>query len=134
MVESPDILVPVTDLESGDAFRELRQGVISKRTKLAELRAQYLPDHPRVKQAEEAVLLMEEDLRREIETQISMREGETEALRAHEQAIEGAIRDMLEEMNRIPRYGGAFSDPAIAASAAAARRTSSSSASSPRAP
>lgn len=104
VVDSPDILVPVTELESGDAFRELRQGVIAKRTKLAELKAQYLPDHPRVKQAEEAVLLLEEDLRREIETQIAMREGEAEALRAHEQAIEGAIRDMLEEMNRIPRY------------------------------
>jgi uncharacterized protein involved in exopolysaccharide biosynthesis len=57
-----------------------------------------------VKQAEEAVALMEADLRQEIATQISMREGEAEALLAHEQAIEGAVRDMLEEMNRIPRY------------------------------
>lgn len=102
--ESPDLLVPVRDLESGDAFRELRQGVIQKRTRLAELRVQYLPEHPRVKQAEEAVTLMEADLRKEIDTQVSMREGETEALRAHEQALEGAIREMLDEMNRIPRY------------------------------
>lgn len=102
--ESPDLLVPITELEQGDAFKELRQNVIQKRTKLAELKAQYLPEHPRVQQAEEAVLLLEADLRDEINTQVSMREGEIEALRAHEQAIESAVRDMLEEMNRIPRY------------------------------
>jgi uncharacterized protein involved in exopolysaccharide biosynthesis len=104
LTESPDVLVPVTELEEGDTFQDLRQNVLDKRTRLAELKAQYLPEHPRVKQAEEAVLLLEADLRKEIDTQMAMREGEAEALLAHEQAIESAIRDMLEEMNRIPRY------------------------------
>jgi len=104
LAENPDILVPIMEFEDGRPFQELRTKLIDKRTRLAELRAQYLPDHPKVQQAEELCALMEEDLRREIDTQVSMREGEIDAIRAHEAALETAIREMIEEMNRIPRY------------------------------
>lgn len=104
MLENPDVLVPVSDFEDGRPFQELRTKIIDKRTLLAELKAQYLPDHPKVQQAREFISLLEEDLRQEIDTQISMRVGEAEAIRAHERALEGAIREMIEEMNRIPRY------------------------------
>jgi uncharacterized protein involved in exopolysaccharide biosynthesis len=104
LTTNPDVLVPVTEFEDGRPFQELRTKLIDKRTQLAELKARFLPDHPKVQQAEEFVALVEQDLRGEIETQISMREGEIEALRAHEQALERAVRDMIEEMNRIPRY------------------------------
>jgi uncharacterized protein involved in exopolysaccharide biosynthesis len=104
LTSNPDVLVPVTEFEDGRPFQELRAKLIDKRTELAELKARFLPDHPKVQQAEEFVALVEQDLRGEIDTQISMREGEVEALRAQEQALERAVRDMIEEMNRIPRY------------------------------
>jgi uncharacterized protein involved in exopolysaccharide biosynthesis len=104
MREDPDILVPLLEFEEVKAFAEIRTQLVFKRTQLAELRGRYLPDHPKVVQAEHLVALLEEDLRDELETQISMREGEVEALRANEQALETAMREMIQEMNRIPRY------------------------------
>jgi len=103
-MNDPSIAVPSLDFEDQRAFQELRTKLIDKKTKLAELKGRYLPDHPKVKQAEEFVQLLEEDLRLEINTQLSMREGELEDLRSHEAALERAVRDMLEELNRIPRY------------------------------
>jgi uncharacterized protein involved in exopolysaccharide biosynthesis len=102
--QSPDVLVPTLEFEDDGAFQELRSSLINRRTQLAELRGKYLPDHPKVKQAEQFVLLIEKDLRDEVELQISMREAEIESLRSHEQALERAVKDVIEEMNRIPRY------------------------------
>jgi uncharacterized protein involved in exopolysaccharide biosynthesis len=104
MREDPDILVPLLEFEEVKAFAEIRTQLVFKRTQLAELRGRYLPDHPKVVQQEQLVALLEEDLRDELETQISMREGEVEALRANEEALEAAMREMIQEMNRIPRY------------------------------
>jgi len=104
MRENPDLLVPMLEFEDVRSFQEIRTQLVFKRTALAELRGRYLPNHPKVQQAEHLVALLEEDLRREVETQIEMRQGEVEALRSHEQALENAIRDMVQEMNRIPRY------------------------------
>jgi uncharacterized protein involved in exopolysaccharide biosynthesis len=104
MRENPDILVPLLEFDEVKSFQEIRTQLVYKRTQLAELRGRYLADHPKVLQAEQMVRLLEEDLREELETQIAMREGEVEALRSHEQALENAIRDMVQEMNRIPRY------------------------------
>jgi len=78
--------------------------LIDKRTQQAELRGKYLPDHPKVKQSEAFVALLEEDLRTEIRTQIEMREGEIYGMRAQELSLESAIRNVVDEMNRIPRY------------------------------
>jgi uncharacterized protein involved in exopolysaccharide biosynthesis len=50
------------------------------------------------------VKLIEDDLRKEIETQIQMRDGQVESLRSEEASLEKAVRDVIEEMNRIPRY------------------------------
>ncbi|NNE44276.1 MAG: hypothetical protein HKN12_08695 [Gemmatimonadetes bacterium] len=104
LAANPDLLVPITEFDDGRPFQELRTKLIDKRTQLAEQRARFLPDHPKVKQSREFIRIMEQDLRNEIDTQISMREGEIDALRAHETALERAIREMVEEMNRIPRY------------------------------
>lgn len=100
----PEILVPALEFEEDRAFQEIRTKLIDKETKLAEMRGRYLPSHPKVKQGEQFVALLQIDLKREIATQLSMREGELEALHAHESALERAVRDMVEEMNRIPRY------------------------------
>ena len=101
--ESPDVLVPTLEFEGIAAFQELRTSLINRRTQLAELRGKYLPDHPKVKQAEEFVSLIEKDLREEVALQISMRDSEIESLRAHESALERAVKDVVEEMKRIPR-------------------------------
>lgn len=104
MAEHPDIVVPSLEFEDGRPFQELRAKLIDKRTQLAELKGRYLPDHPKVQQGEAFVKLIEEDLRREIETQVQMRDGQLEALRSEEVSLEKAVRDVIEEMNRIPRY------------------------------
>jgi uncharacterized protein involved in exopolysaccharide biosynthesis len=102
--ENPDLLVPLLEFDERRPFQEIRTQLIYKRTELAELRGRYLPDHPKVLQAEQMVVLVAQDLREEIETQIVMREGEVEAMRSHEVALENAIRGMIQEMNRIPHY------------------------------
>jgi len=104
MKEEPDILVPSLEFEDGRPFQELRAKLIDKRTQLAELKGRYLPDHPKVQQGEAFVKLVEDDLRHEVDTQIQMREGQIEGLRAEEASTEKAVRDLLDEMNRIPRY------------------------------
>ncbi len=104
LAADPDILVPTLEFEDGRPFQELRAKLIDKRTQLAELKGRYLPDHPKVQQAEAFVSLVEQDLRAEIRTQIEMREGQLEGLRAEEAALEKAVRDVVDEMNRIPRY------------------------------
>ena len=104
IAENPDIAVPSLEFEDGRPFQELRSKLIDKRTELAELKGRYLPDHPKVQQGEAFVKLIEADLRREIETQVQMREGQVESLRSEEVALEKAVRDVIEEMNRIPRY------------------------------
>ncbi len=104
LAADPDVLVPTLEFEDGRPFQELRAKLIDKRTQLAELKGRYLPDHPKVQQAEAFVSLVEEDLRGEIRTQIEMRDGQLEGLRAEEAALEKAVRDVVEEMNRIPRY------------------------------
>ena len=100
----PDIEVPMQEFDDVRPFQELRAKLIDKRTQLNELRGRYLPDHPKVQQAEAFVKLVEDDLRREIATQVEMREGQLESLRAEESALEKAVRDVVDEMNRIPRY------------------------------
>jgi uncharacterized protein involved in exopolysaccharide biosynthesis len=97
-------IVPSLEFGEDRAFQEIRTKLIDKRTQLAELRGRYLPDHPKVKQAEAFVQLLEQDLRVEVETQIAMRDDELDSIRAHEAALERAVREMVEEMNRIPRY------------------------------
>jgi len=104
IAENPALLVPILEFEEGRAFQELRMKLIDKRTQQAELRGKYLPDHPKVKQSEAFVALLEEDLRTEIRTQIEMREGEIYGMRAQELSLESAIRNVVDEMNRIPRY------------------------------
>ncbi|MBZ0268037.1 hypothetical protein K8I85_07770 [bacterium] len=103
-IADPAILVPSAAFEDDHAFQEIRSKLIDKESRLAELRGRYLPDHPSVKQAEAFVSLLKEDLQREVNAQLSMREGGLEDLRAHEAALERAVREMLDELNRIPRY------------------------------
>jgi uncharacterized protein involved in exopolysaccharide biosynthesis len=105
LVENPDVVVPTLEFEDDRPFQELRGKLIDKRTQLAELKGRYLPDHPKVQQAEAFVSLIEADLREELDTQIQMREGQLEALRSEEVALQKAVRDVVDEMNRIPRYG-----------------------------
>lgn len=100
----PNVMVPILEFEDNRAFQELRTKLIDKNAVLAELRGKYLPDHPRVKQAESLVSSLEVELRREIETQVQMREAELETIRAQELALERAVREVVEEMNRIPKY------------------------------
>jgi uncharacterized protein involved in exopolysaccharide biosynthesis len=104
LAETSDVVVPSLEFEEGRPFQDLRSKLIDKRAMLAELKGRYLPDHPKVQQAEAFVKLLEEDLRHEIEMQVDMREGQVDALRAEEAATEKAVRDVIEEMNRIPRY------------------------------
>jgi len=104
LADDPDVVVPTLEFEDGRPFQEIRAKLIDKRTQLAELRGRYLPDHPKVQQAEAFVALLEDDLREEIQTQIEMRDGHLDALRAEEIALEKAVRDVVDEMNRIPRF------------------------------
>lgn len=104
LAENPDLLVPSLEFEDGRPFQELRAKLIDKRTQMDELKGRYLPDHPKVQQAEAFVKLIEDDLRSEIDTQVRMREGQLDGLRAEESALEKAVRDVVDEMNRIPRY------------------------------
>ena len=64
MVENPDIVAPSLSSKTGVPSRELRAKLIDKRTELAELSGRYLPDHPKVQQAEAFVKLIEDDLRK----------------------------------------------------------------------
>lgn len=104
LAENPDIVVPTLEFEDGRPFQELRAKLIDKRTQLAELKGRYLLDHPKVKQTEDFIALLEQDLREEINTQIEMREGHLEGLRAEEISLEKAVREVVEEMNRIPQF------------------------------
>jgi uncharacterized protein involved in exopolysaccharide biosynthesis len=104
LAEAPDLLVPVQELDKAATFSDLRRRLAEKKTELAVLRGRYLPDHPLVAQQEELVSLLEKDLVKEIDTQMAAREGEIEALRGHEEALRRAIRELLDDMNRIPRY------------------------------
>ncbi|HET9887336.1 MAG TPA: hypothetical protein VFR10_07475, partial [bacterium] len=104
LANEPDVMVPILEFEDNRAFQELRTKLIDKNAALADLRAKYLPDHPKVKQAESLVSQLEVELRREIQTQVQMRESELETIRAQEIALEKAVREVVEEMNRIPRY------------------------------
>ena len=104
IASDPQVMVPILEFEDNRAFQELRTKLIDKGTVLAELRGKYLPDHPRVKQAESLVSQMEAELRREIETQVQMRESELESIRAQEVALERAVREVVEDLNRIPKY------------------------------
>jgi uncharacterized protein involved in exopolysaccharide biosynthesis len=104
VASGPEVLAPILEFEDNRAFQELRTKLIDKKAALAELRGKYLPDHPKVKQAESLVAQLEEELRREVETQVQMRESELETIRAHEQALQNAVQDMIEEVNRIPKY------------------------------
>ncbi len=103
-VNSAGDIIPALEFGEDRAFQEIRTKLIDKQTQLAELRGRYLPDHPKVKQAEAFVDLLRKDLRSEVEMQIAMRDDELQAIRAHEAALERAVREMVEEMNRIPRY------------------------------
>ncbi|MEZ5065214.1 MAG: Wzz/FepE/Etk N-terminal domain-containing protein [bacterium] len=104
LAQDPELVLPILEFEDDRAFQELRVKLIDKRTILAELRGKYLPEHPKIQQTEAFIALLEEDLRREIQTQIKAREGEIESLRAQEGALETAVQDLSEEMKRIPRY------------------------------
>jgi uncharacterized protein involved in exopolysaccharide biosynthesis len=104
LANNPDLLVPMLEFEDYRPFQEIRTKLIDKRTKHAELLGKYLPDHPKVLQSAAFIELLEQDLREEIRTQIEMREGEVEALEAQELALQGAIRDLVDEINRIPAY------------------------------
>ncbi len=104
IAEDPETLIPDLEFEDERVFQEIRTKLIDKQSKLDELRAKYLPANPKVQQAAEFVSMLQDELRRELRLQITMREGEVDNLRSHEAALEGAIRDLLEEMNRIPRY------------------------------
>ncbi len=97
-------IVPMLEFEENAPFTELRTKVIDKKTVLAELRGKYLPDHPKVKQQESLVAQLEEELRRELETQVAMRENEVETIRAQQIALEAAVQEVVEDMNRIPKY------------------------------
>lgn len=103
-INDGNVLVPALEFEDERAFQEIRTKLIDKQTRLAELKGRYLADHPKVEQAESFVALLESDLRAEVETQLAIREGGLEDIRAHEAALERAVRDLLEELNRIPRY------------------------------
>ncbi len=104
IAEDPDVVVPTLEFEDGRPFQELRAKLIDKRTQLAELKGRYLPDHPKVKQTEDFIALLEQDLRDEIATQVEMREGHLEGLRAEEVSLEKAVREVVDEMNRIPQF------------------------------
>jgi uncharacterized protein involved in exopolysaccharide biosynthesis len=104
LANEPNVLAPNLEFEENRAFQELRTKLIDKNAVLAELKGKYLPDHPRVKQAESLVSQLETELRREIETQVQMRESELETIRAQEIALESAVQEVVEEMTRIPRY------------------------------
>jgi uncharacterized protein involved in exopolysaccharide biosynthesis len=104
VANEPNVMVPILEFEDNRAFQELRTKLIDKTAVLAELRGKYLPDHPKVKQAESLVSQLQTELRREIETQVQMRESELETIRAQEIALERAVREVVEEMNRIPKY------------------------------
>jgi uncharacterized protein involved in exopolysaccharide biosynthesis len=97
-------IVPMLEFEENAPFTELRTKLIDKKTILAELKGRYLPDHPKVKQQESLVQQLEEEMRREIETQVAMREAELRTLRAQEVALESAVQEIVEEMNRFPKY------------------------------
>jgi len=103
-MDDPNVLVPSKEFEDDHAFQEIRTKLIDKQTRLAELKGRFLPDHPAVKQAEAFVALLREDLQREVNEQLAMREAELDDLRAHEAAMERAVREMQDELNRIPRY------------------------------
>lgn len=104
MQANPDLLVPILEFEEERAFQEVRMKLIDKQTRHAELLGRFLPDHPKVKQSEAFIALLEQDLKKEITHQIEMREGEIMALRGQEAALADAVRQQIEEMNRIPRF------------------------------
>ena len=104
MQANPDLLVPILEFEEERAFQEVRMKLIDKQTRHAELLGRFLPDHPKVKQSEAFIALLEQDLKKEISHQIEMREGEIMALRGQEAALADAVRQQIEEMNRIPRF------------------------------
>ncbi len=104
LAANPDVLTPILEFEDNRAFQELRTKIIDKKAQLAEMRGKYLPDHPKVKQVESLVEQLEDESRKEIATQIAMRESELESIRAPESALERAVHEMVEEMNRIPKY------------------------------
>lgn len=101
---NPELFVADLEFEDNRAFQELRTKLIDKKSSLAELRGKYLPEHPKVKQAESFVSQLEDELRKETNTQIELRENELESIRAHELALERAVQEMVGEMNRIPKY------------------------------
>ncbi len=97
-------VIPILEFEENVSFTELRTKLIDKKTVLAELKGRYLPDHPRVKQQESLVAQLEEDLRLELEMQVAMRESELETIRAQEIALRSAVQEVVDEMNRFPKY------------------------------
>lgn len=104
LASNPELLVPIMEFEENHAVQELRTKVIERKSQAAELRGKYLPDHPKVKQMESLVAELSDELRREVNTQVQLRESELEGIRAREIALERAVREMVEEMNRIPKY------------------------------
>jgi uncharacterized protein involved in exopolysaccharide biosynthesis len=104
LASGDEVVVPILEFEDNAPYLELRTKLIDKKTVLAELRGKYLPDHPKVKQQESLVAQLEEELRRELQTQIAMRENEIESIRAEELALQSAVREIVDEMSRFPKY------------------------------
>ena len=104
MAMEPDNLVLIQEFEDNNVFQELRRKLIEKKSALNDLRARYMPDHPKVRHAETLVALLQEDLRAEIATQVRVLEAEVEDLRAHEDALAEGVREVIAEVERIPQY------------------------------
>ncbi|MDP6460903.1 MAG: hypothetical protein QGH59_03915, partial [Gemmatimonadota bacterium] len=104
VMNRPDLLVPTREFEDSPAFQDLRTKLIDKKATLADLSARYLPGNPKVQHALSLVHQLETDLREEIDLQLAMHESDIESLRAHERALAGAVKDVVQEMNRIPQF------------------------------
>jgi uncharacterized protein involved in exopolysaccharide biosynthesis len=103
MAENPDIVVPSLEFEDGRPFQELRAKLIDKRTELAELKGRYLPDHPKVQQAEAFVKLMEDVSARRSRRRSRCATVRWVAALGGGLAGEGRAR-RHQEIDRIPRY------------------------------